>query len=196
MVVQIHAETLPIHTLSILSTTIGCAYLYQCYQISIRPHYMPSFPKTHHYPSTTCPSLTPFSSNHEKLCYLHAWKSSNSSTMQILRFSSDNPICIDTGASCCISNNTEDFVNFLPSQTSSVIHGISSGLTIAGKGTIKWTNLNDDGDEITIHLHNSIYVPEAPMCLLSPQHMAKQTNHPDDGFLSKGKFGILTFSGF
>ncbi len=73
MVVQIHAETLPIHILSILPTTIGCAYLFQCYQISIRPHYMPSFPKTHHYPNTTCPSLTPFSSNHEKLCYLHAW---------------------------------------------------------------------------------------------------------------------------
>jgi hypothetical protein len=116
--------------------------------------------------------------------------------MRILRFSSNAPICIDTGASCCISNDKKDFVNFTPSSTDSVIHGISSGLKIAGTGTITWTILDDDGDEITIHIHDCLYVPDAPMCLLSPQHMASQTNHPNDGFLSHKKFSILTFSGF
>jgi hypothetical protein len=141
------------------------------------------------------PSLTT-SSNHDKLCYLHAWQSSNSSAMKILCFSSNQPICIDTGASCCISNNKEDFVNFTPSPTPAVLHGISSGLRIAGKGTIQWTIMNDDGDDVTIHLHDSIYVPEAPMCLLSPQHMAHQTKNSEDGFIGKRKFGVLTFSGF
>jgi hypothetical protein len=69
------------------------------------------------------------------------------------------------------------------------LKGISSGLTIAGAGTIKWTILNDDGDEVTIHLHNSLYIPETPMCLLSPQQMAQQMLSDQDGFNSKGKFG-------
>jgi hypothetical protein len=34
------------------------------------------------------------------------------------------------------------------------------------------------------------------MCLLSPQHLAQQTNCSSDGFHSKGSHGILTFSGF
>jgi hypothetical protein len=39
-------------------------------------------------------------------------------------------------------------------------------------------------------------VPQAPMCLLSPQHMAQHTMFESDGFTCYGKFRILTFSGF
>jgi hypothetical protein len=56
--------------------------------------------------------------------------------------------------------------------------------------TVKWTLLNDDGDEITIHLHNSPHVPDAPMCLLSPQHMAQQTTSSTDGFDCKWSFNL------
>jgi hypothetical protein len=87
--------------------------------------------------------------------------------LKLLKFLSDRAICIDTGASCCISNNKADFLTFAPSS-SSVLKGIGSGLKIEGTGTIKWTIVSDDGDEITIHLYNSLYVPEAQMCLLSP----------------------------
>jgi hypothetical protein len=118
----------------------------------------------------------------------------SNNNMKLMKFSNEQPICIDTGASCCISNQKHDFLTFAPSS-STVLKGIGSGLSIAGTGTIKWKILNDSGDEVTLHLHNSLYVPDAPMCLLSPQHMAQQTNLSSDGFHSKNKFGILTFGG-
>ncbi len=39
-------------------------------------------------------------------------------------------------------------------------------------------------------------MPEAPMCLLSPQHLAQQTKHTSDGFHATSSSGILTFAGF
>jgi hypothetical protein len=112
-----------------------------------------------------------------------------------MKFSVDHVICIDTGASCCISNCKDDFITFAPSS-STVLKGIGSGLNIIGTGTIKWSIINDNGDEVTLHLHNILYVPEAPMSLLSPQHMAQKTSSNSDGFTSKGSFGVLTFGGF
>jgi hypothetical protein len=138
--------------------------------------------------------IDPTSTDLQKRCYLSAWQSTHTSNARLLRFSSERAICIDTGASCSVSNNKNDFITFSPSS-SAVLKGISSGLAIAGTGTIKWTLLNDNGDEVTIHLHNSLYVPDTPMCLLSPQHMAQQTTNDSDGFNSKGKFGTLTFAG-
>ncbi len=138
--------------------------------------------------------MTTLQTNQDKLCYLHAWQSTNASTIRLLRFSSNRPICINTGASCCISNVKSDFIKFQESK-SSVFHGISSGLSITGTGTLKWSINNDNGDEVIIHLPNSLYVPDAPMCLLSPQHMAKYTKHELDGFHSKENFSVLTFSG-
>jgi hypothetical protein len=115
--------------------------------------------------------------------------------MKLMKFTNDQPICADKGASCCISSNKEDFISFAPSS-SSVLKGIGSGLSIAGTGTIKWRILNNLGDEVVLHLHNRLYVPDAPMCLLSPQHMVQQTKIASDGFHCKGSFGILSFGGF
>jgi hypothetical protein len=76
------------------------------------------------------------------------------------------------------------------------LHGITSGLQIEGVGTIKWTLQDDSGHDITIFLPNSLFVPQAPMCLLSPQHMAQNTNSENDGFLCRGTSSVLTFSRF
>jgi hypothetical protein len=103
-------------------------------------------------------------------------------------------ICIDTGATCCISNNKDHFTHFTPSSHK-VPHGIGTGLSIEGRGTLCWRILNDSGDEISLPIHDCLYVPSAPMCLLSPQHMSQQTLHPDDGFHCKGPFGLFTFAG-
>jgi hypothetical protein len=189
IVVSIHQNILPMGTLGILPTIISCTYIHE---IQAK-----TFKKT----SSTCspsriidPSLINLQTNKDKLCSLSAWQSSNNNTMRLLRFSSSRPICIDTSPSCCISNNRSVFTTFKES-TSAVIHGISSGLSIKGIATIQWSVINDDGDEVTIHLHNSLYVRDTPMCLLSPQHMAQNTNNVSDGFLSQGKFAVLTFSG-
>ena len=200
----IHQNNLPIQALGFMPSIISALHMYQqqnkrheCNQIfQLHSSKHQATQKNIDSPSSTAlsPPLTKLHTNQEKLCYLHAWQSTNASTMRILRFSSNRPICIDTGASCCISNVKSDFINYQESK-SSVLHGISSGLSIKGTGTLRWTINNNDGDEITIYLHNSLHVPEAPMCLLSPQHMAKSTNHESDGFHSKEKSSTLTFAG-
>jgi hypothetical protein len=149
-----------------------------------------------HTSPSVLPSIHPLSSNYDKLCYLTAWQSSMATNTKLMKFFSEYAVCIDTGASCSISNNKSDFLTFAPSTSSTVLKGIGSGLSILGTGTIKWKILNDDGDEISLHLHNCLYVPDAPMSLLSPQHMAQQTSSFSDGFNSQGKYGILTFGGF
>jgi hypothetical protein len=104
-----------------------------------------------------------------------------------MKISDDHAICINNGASCCISNCKDDFITFAPSS-STILKGIGSDLSIVG--------LNEHGDEVALHLHKSLYVPTALMCLLSPQHMAHQTTLSSDGFNSKGPLGISTFGGY
>jgi hypothetical protein len=144
--------------------------------------------------SSTC-LINAYSTNYQKLCYLTAWQSTHASTLRLMEFSSDKALCIDSGASCCISNDKRDFTSFTMT-TSSVLNGILSRLQIESIGTLQLTLQDDLGNDITILLPNSLYVPQAPMCLLSPQHMAQHTNSPNDGFLCRGNLSVLTFSGF
>jgi hypothetical protein len=139
------------------------------------------------------PTINKTSTNKQKLDYLSVWQSINAPQSKILQFSSHRAICI--GASCSIRNSHDDFISYTPSE-SAVLHGISSGFTISGIGTLKRTILDDTGDEITLYLHNSLHVPDTPMCLLSPQHMAQQTTSTADGFICQSKYGFLTFCGF
>jgi hypothetical protein len=139
--------------------------------------------------------ITAHSTNHQNLCYLTAWQSTHASTSRMMKFSSEKALCIDSGASCCISNDKHDFTSFSTTEPS-VLHGISSGLQIEGIGTLKWTLQDDLGNDITMLLPNRLYVPQAPMCLLSPQHMAQYTNSDSDGFLCHGNLSVLTFSSF
>jgi hypothetical protein len=54
------------------------------------------------------------------------------------------------------------------------VNGISNGLAIAGKGTFKFTIKDDEGKQHTIHIKNSLYVPDMRRCLLLPQHWAQE----------------------
>jgi hypothetical protein len=85
----------------------------------------------------------------------------------LFNFSSAQAVCIDTGASCCIRNNNADFLTFAPSP-SAILKGISSGLTIACTGTMKWTLLNDDGDEITIYIFTTVSMFQRPNASSQP----------------------------
>jgi hypothetical protein len=104
-------------------------------------------------------------------------------------------ICIDTGASACISTRKENFTN-LNTVNHIKINSIGTGLPVAGIGTLKWPIRDDDGHEIDLHVHNALYVPEAPMGLLCPQQIAMQTKRPGDGFNALAQAGILTVEGY
>jgi len=113
----------------------------------------------------------------------------------MLHFSSEQALCIDTGANCCIINKKADFTTYSPTE-SCILHGILSGLQIAGTGTLRWTITDNNGHDITMYLHNSLHVPDTPVCLLSPQHMAQQTTSDLDSLNSQCGSSILTFFSF
>jgi hypothetical protein len=150
----VYTDQFPLHTLSIIPSITSGLYIYhqnnniqQQSPLSTSPPLSQICPLLTNQPNTA----TELNTNTEKLCYLNTWQSSNAATTRFLCFSSDHPVCIDTGASCCISNNKSDFTHFKES-TSSVLHGISSGLSIHGTGTIKWSINDDNGDKIILYL--------------------------------------------
>lgn len=144
--------------------------------------------------SQSCSTPPSLSTNHGKLAYLTTWQSLETSSSKISNFSpGSSPISIDTGASCYISNNKEDFINITPSTAT--LSGIAQGLPIHGTGTLQWTLLNYECKEVTLHIPNSMYIPSIPMNLLSPQHLAQETYNPTDDFQVHSSHGCLTFAG-
>jgi hypothetical protein len=87
-----------------------------------------------------------------------------------------------------------DFVDLTPTSTT-VLHGITSGLAIEGKGTLRWSIMNDAGDEIDLYIRDSLYVSSAPMFFLSPQQFLRQTNYTNSGFNIQNHHGTLQVFG-
>jgi len=104
-------------------------------------------------------------------------------------------ICIDIGASACISTRRKNFVNLTPVKNIK-INGIGSGLPVEGSGLLKWPLRDENNNEVDLYIQNALFVPKAPMGLLCPQEVAQQTKKPQDGFNALGQHGILTFNGF
>ena len=134
--------------------------------------------------------------NATKLSMLSAWQSANARSPIYMDYApGSKAICIDTGASSCISNDRNDFIS-LEKVQNQTISGIGSGLDIAGYGTLQWRINDDDGNTIVFHVRDALYVPKVPMCLLCPQQIAQQTAKDHDGFHAEAKFGTLTYDGF
>jgi hypothetical protein len=84
----------------------------------------------------------------------------------MLHFGTDlECICIDTGASACISTRKENFVS-IRQVDNLKINGIGSSLPVAGIGLLKWTIRDDTGNDIDLYVHDALLVPTAPMGLL------------------------------
>jgi len=142
-------------------------------------------------PTDGCPP-----SDATKLSMLSAWQSANARSPIYMDYApGSKAICIDTGASSCISNDKNDFISLESVQNQSIA-GIGSGLSIEGVGTLRWKINDDDGNAIILHVQNALYVPKVPMCLLCPQQVAQQTANAKDGFHAEANFGKLTYDGF
>lgn len=87
-------------------------------------------------------------------------------------FDSDSfPIGIDSHATKCISNDTRHFISTIDPSKNGSCNGFGGTKTrIHGEGTIKWKYLDDKGIPRTLIIKGALYVPEATLCLLSPQH--------------------------
>jgi hypothetical protein len=188
---KIYYDDAPISLLGFLPTIFICGSASLCLLQNKTTHK----PHAQLISTTIDPPFIDQQSNSAKLAYLSAWHSlHHQQPLRLLNFTpGGQPICVDTGASCCISNNKADFLELTPSK-SPVLSGIASSLDIAGVGTICWNIINDAGDEIILHIRNSLYVPTIPINLLSPQHICQQTNCPNDGFIVQASSGILRFA--
>jgi hypothetical protein len=99
-------------------------------------------------------TVTESSPDSAKLAYLCAWQSLNHNSHRFMNFNpGGQPICIDSGASCSISNNKLDFTELEPT-TNTVLCGITSGLQVEGRGTLKWSLTFDSGDEVDLFSPN------------------------------------------
>jgi hypothetical protein len=163
----IYHDTLPTTSLFSMPTIFS---LYGLYYLHTTPKSFDHHSFIHSEPTlSSTPSSSLYHSSHDlstnssKHAYLSAWQSTHNTTLKLMNFNPGGyPICIDTGASSCISNNKSDFIN-LHSTTNTVLNGIGSGLNIDGVGTLCWKFTNDNGDEISLHIQDSLYVPSAPM---------------------------------
>jgi hypothetical protein len=111
-------------------------------------------------------------------------------SLMAYQFDSDTErICIDTGASACLSTRRDNFIS-LRHLEDIKINGIASGLKVAGIGVLKWSIRDDNNAEIDLYIKDALYVPDAPMGLLCPQQIAQQTRLKGDGFLALDDCGI------
>ena len=91
-----------------------------------------------------------------------------------ITFDSDSyDLICDGGASKCISNDSNHFIGSITAFKKPLyLKGIDGSIPIKGFGTIKWSIMDDEGNNHVFHIKKALYVPSAPKCLFSPQHWA------------------------
>ena len=72
------------------------------------------------------------------------------------------------------------------------VNRIASGLPVLGIGIIKWTLMDDNGQVIDLPIKDCLYVPDVPMCLLSPQQVAQHTKCMGNGFHAFAHQGLFS----
>jgi transposase InsO family protein len=78
------------------------------------------------------------------------------------------PLIVDTGASCCITPNRDDFVDGTYKDSEVKIKDLSGCNKVGGKGMIRWSIKDSLGRVQTIEIEG-YHVPLASVRLLSPQ---------------------------
>jgi hypothetical protein len=102
---------------------------------------------------------------------------------------------VDTGASVSITPDLSDLTTKPRPVQPTLLQGIASGLQVLDIGTAQYTFLASDGTEVTLHLHDTLYVPGCPTRLLCPRHLAAVTGIDGDGFLSFHQTATLSCHG-
>ena len=97
------------------------------------------------------------------------------SKAEATRFDSDSVVIhVDNCASRCITNSLTDFVR-PPQKVIGRVKGMGGDkVAVAAVGTIRWTFDDDDGMSHAFVIPGSLYIPESPARLFSPQHWAQE----------------------
>jgi hypothetical protein len=102
---------------------------------------------------------------------------------------------IDTSASITIRHSSEDLISPISSVQHTELKGITLGLTVQGMGTVAYTFWANDGTIFSLTLPYTLYVPNLPIWLICPRHVAQVTQCEGDGFNSTHPTGIFTCCG-
>jgi hypothetical protein len=78
------------------------------------------------------------------------------------------PIVLNTGALISITPLASDFVGEIQQLHDSRVRGLASASTVAGIGTVEWKLRDLHGTIVHIRT-KACYIPEAEICLFSPQ---------------------------
>jgi GAG-pre-integrase domain len=100
-----------------------------------------------------------------------------------LKFDTDSYLIgIDNYASASMANSETDFIN-PPIEVNLKIKGINGNLHTTKVGTVRWMIQDDNGCTHRFDIPGTYLVPDLPIRLLSPQHVAKEMmkrdNQPD-----------------
>jgi len=79
----------------------------------------------------------------------------------------------DSGASICVSNCKEDFIERLHAPPTSITSGIDGPINVEGCGHVSWTFKTCNHEFRTVILH-AVYIPSAPHRLLSIGSLLRQ----------------------
>ena len=106
-------------------------------------------------------------------------------------FDSDAQVLmLDDGASACITNDKQDFIE-PPKRVDRKVKGIKGHANATHKGTIKWHLEDDQGLVHVMIICGAYLIPDAATRILSPQHLAQQA---DDHYPREEGTGALTTS--
>ena len=106
-------------------------------------------------------------------------------------FDSDaQALMLDDGASACITNDKQDFIE-PPKRVDMKVKDIKGHANATHRGTIKWHIEDDQGLVHMMIICGAYLIPDAPTRILSPQHLAQQA---DDHYPREEGTGALTTS--
>ena len=124
---------------------------------------------------------------------MSTWSTNQRSTTRApaRQFDSDShDLMLDDGASACITNCKEDFVE-PPKRVDRKVKGINGHADATHRGTLNWYLEDDTGLVHVIMIQGAYLIPDASTRILSPQHLAQQAN---DHYPKEGCTGSLTTS--
>ena len=82
---------------------------------------------------------------------------------------------LDDGASACITNDDNDFIQN-PKRVDKKAKGIKGHAQVTHQGTLKWYIEDDNGLVHKMVIMGAYLIPETTTIILSPQHLAHQSN--------------------
>ena len=116
---------------------------------------------------------------------------SGEQTPSLGMFDSDlQALMLDDGASACITNDKEDFIE-LPKRVDRKVKGIKGHANATHRGTLKWHIEDDQGLVHVMVIRGAYLIPDVATRILSPQQLAQQA---DDHYPMEEGTGALTTS--